>query len=100
VVACHLLNMVECPGDVAAEVYRILRPGGKFHVIVPWYAYRRVWAVQNWLLRQEYTPDPCVQHVFTMAEMTELVVSAGFRQEWWNRDFIWRKGYIYGRFTK
>jgi ubiquinone/menaquinone biosynthesis C-methylase UbiE len=100
VVACHLLNMVECPEDVVSEAYRILRPGGKFHVIVPWYWYQPVWSVRNWLLRRTYIPDPCVQRVLTMSEMTELVESAGFRREWWNRDFIWRKGYIYGVFTR
>ncbi len=33
--AIHVLHLVECPGDVIREIYRVLEPGGKYILSVP-----------------------------------------------------------------
>ncbi|HVZ48671.1 MAG TPA: class I SAM-dependent methyltransferase [Gemmatimonadaceae bacterium] len=71
VISNHALEHVRAPHDVLAECLRVLRPGGRAVVVVPY---------EGWLMPEPFQPGDVNQHLYAWAPMPfgNLFQSAGF----------------------
>jgi SAM-dependent methyltransferase len=76
ILAAHLLEHAESPGDVLREIWRVLAPGGKVLLVVP--NRRGLWA------RSEHTPFG-VGRPFSASQIAALLAEALLTPTAWSR---------------
>jgi SAM-dependent methyltransferase len=79
VVMFDVLEHLSDPGRALAEIYRVLRPAGRFHLFVPcegsWYTLHGLLAKLGWRAKEVYGGH--IQR-FTLNEMGERLAATGF----------------------